>query len=163
MHTVTANKVDCLLYVVKRTGTRGRYMVQICIAIYLPADRLPQRTEVSVQVCPEWLTAQLSQAAPCLSVPAQRGIPLGQPQEAPLAELRRPSGRRVLMRRCLSQEGSGVTSLCKAIIFVPSLLWPCSHGTNFRQEQYVLQPAGKFQLNLAESEITTTLNSYLFR
>lgn len=38
-----------------------------------------------------------------------------------------------------------------------------SYGTNFRQEQYVLEPTRKFQLNLAEAEITTKLNSYLFR
>lgn len=56
-------------------------MVQICIAIYLPADRLPQRTEVSVQICPELLTAQLSQAAPCLSVPAQRESLWGSPRK----------------------------------------------------------------------------------
>lgn len=39
MHTVTANKMDWLLflYIVKRTGTRRRYMVQIYVAMYLPA------------------------------------------------------------------------------------------------------------------------------
>jgi len=37
-----------------------------------------------------------------------------------------------------------------------------SYRTDFRQEQHVLQPTGKFRLNLAEAEITTKLNSYLF-
>lgn len=42
MHAVTASKMDWLLYlyVVKRTGTRRRYMVQICIAIYLSVGTL---------------------------------------------------------------------------------------------------------------------------
>lgn len=42
MHAVTANKMNWILYlyVVKRTGTRRRYMVQICIAICLPVGAL---------------------------------------------------------------------------------------------------------------------------
>lgn len=54
--------------------------------------------------------------------------------------------------------------LCKVIIFDLHLLYfgLVSYRTNFRQEQYVLESTGKFQLNLAETEITTELNSYLF-
>lgn len=54
--------------------------------------------------------------------------------------------------------------LCKEVVFDLHLLYfgLVSYGMNFRQEQYVLQPTGKFQLNLSEEEVTTKLNSYLF-
>lgn len=83
MHAVTANKMNWLLYlyVVKRTGTRRRYMVQICIAIHLPVGVLSQRTEVSVKVCLGELRAWLFQSAPWLSKPARRASLWGCPEK----------------------------------------------------------------------------------
>lgn len=151
------------LYVVKRTGTRRRYMVQICIAIYLPVGTLSQRAEVSVKVCLGEIRAWLFQAAPCLSMPARRASLWGCPGKLCWLSCASPWAgeclwQGVFLRKCQ------VLILCKVIIFDLHLLYfgLVSYRTNFRQEQYVLESTGKFQLNLAETEITTKLNSYLF-
>lgn len=151
------------LYVVKRTGTRRRYMVQICIAIHLPVGTLAQRTEVSVEVCLRELRAWLFQAALWLSKPARRASLWGCPEKLCWLSWASPRAGEclwwgVFLRKCQ------VLLLYKVIIFDLHLLYfdLVSYGTNFRQEQYVLEPTSKLQLNLAETEITTKLNSYLF-
>lgn len=138
-------------------------MVQICIAVYLSVGTLSQRTEVSVKVCPGWLTARLSRAAPCLSVPAQRASLWGCSGKLCSLSCAGPRAGECSWGGAFLRKGQ-VLLLCKVIIFDLHHLYVClvSYGINFRQEQYVLQPTGKFQLNLAKAEITTELNSYLF-
>lgn len=138
-------------------------MIQIAIAIYLPVGMLSRRTEVSVKVCLGELRAWLFQAAPWLSMPTRRASLLGCPEKLCWLSWASPGAGKclwwdVFLRKCQ------VLLLCKVIIFDLHLFYfgLVSYGTNFRQERYVLEPTGKFQLTLAETEITTKLNSYLF-